>query len=134
MESQSVLRPDHAARPPIGARGSLSRILRPIPYWANYKHAALPHGLLACWSSPIFSSSREVLGTFAMYYREARGPLDAEVALVNAATHLAAIAISRDRAEQTLRRSEVRANHLAQLYAVASSINEAIVRIRTPLE
>src|SRR5579862_4645695 len=44
------------------------------PAWAAYRAFALPHGLRACWSSPIFSSARDVLGTFAMYYREARGP------------------------------------------------------------
>ena len=37
------------------------------PLWAEYKSAALPFGLRACWSSPIFSSQKQVLGTFAMY-------------------------------------------------------------------
>jgi histidine kinase/DNA gyrase B/HSP90-like ATPase/GAF domain-containing protein len=60
------------------------------PLWAAYKHLALPHGLRACWSSPIFSTKREVLGTFAMYYREARGPRPREREWVEAGTHLAA--------------------------------------------
>jgi PAS domain S-box-containing protein len=76
------------------------------PYWADYKHLALPHGLRACWSTPIFSSRREVLGTFAMYYREPRGPRPQEVGWVNAATHLAAVAIGHEAAAQALRRSE----------------------------
>jgi len=42
------------------------------PYWLAYRELALPHGLRACWSSPILSSGRDVLGTFAMYYREPR--------------------------------------------------------------
>src|SRR5262245_50120216 len=49
------------------------------PYWANYKQLALPHGLRACWSSPIFSPEREVLGTFAMYYRDCRTPSPQDV-------------------------------------------------------
>ncbi len=74
------------------------------PAWARFKHLALPHGLLACWSSPIFAPNRQVLGTFAMYYRETRGPSHREARLVEAATHLAAIAIGRGRDELERRR------------------------------
>ena len=83
------------------------------PYWAAYKHLALPHGLRACWSSPIFSTTHEVLGTFAMYYREPRGPLPPELAWVDAATHLAAIALSHEAAAQALRRSEAHYRRIA---------------------
>ena len=76
--------------------------------WAGFKDLALRHGLRACWSSPIFSPSREVLGTFAMYYREPRGPLPEEIAWVDAATHLAAVALCRDAADQALLQSESR--------------------------
>jgi PAS domain S-box-containing protein len=78
-----------------------------------YKQAALPHGLRACWSSPIFSTTREVLGTFAMYYAEPRGPTPQEIAWVDAATHLAAVAIGHEAAAQALRRSEARYRRIA---------------------
>lgn len=74
------------------------------PAWTRFKHLALPHGLLACWSSPIFAANRQVLGTFAMYYHETRGPSHREARLVEAATHLAAIAIGRGRDELERRR------------------------------
>ena len=77
-------------------------------YWAPFKDRALVHGLRACWSSPIFSPSREVLGTFAMYYRVVRGPSAEEIAWVDAATHLAAVALCRDAADRALQRSEAR--------------------------
>jgi PAS domain S-box-containing protein len=83
------------------------------PYWAAYKQLALPHGLRACWSTPIFSTRREVLGTFAMYYREPRGPLPQELGWVDAATHLAAIAIGHEAAAQALRRSEAHYRRIA---------------------
>ena len=83
------------------------------PYWTAYKHLALPHGLCACWSSPIFSTTREVLGTFAMYYREPRGPRPQEVEWVDAATHLAAIALGHEAAAQALRRSEAHYRRIA---------------------
>ncbi|MGO9834167.1 MAG: GAF domain-containing protein [Polyangiaceae bacterium] len=103
------------------------------PNWTGYRDMALPYGLLASWSTPILSPEHKVLGTFAMYYREApRGPTGAEIEWVSTATHLAAIAIARDRAEQTLRQSEARAKQLARLYAVSSSVSEALVRFRDP--
>jgi PAS domain S-box-containing protein len=116
------------------------------PLWAPYRDLALPHGLRACWSTPIFSADRRVLGTFAMYYRDPRGPTPAERHWVSAATHLASVALGRDRTEQELRESETRYRHiaeaataaetrarqLARLYAVSSSVNEAVSRIREP--
>ncbi len=85
------------------------------PNWAPYRELALRHGLRACWSSPILSGERELLGTFAMYYREARGPNADELAWVETATHLAAIAIVRDRSERSLRQSEERLRLLNDL-------------------
>jgi len=82
------------------------------PNWAAYKHLALPHGLKACWSSPIFSAKHAVLGTFAIYYRESRGPTEDEVRWVDRATHLASVAIERDRSEKELRRSEAKVRQL----------------------
>jgi PAS domain S-box-containing protein len=78
------------------------------PNWANYRQLALPFGLCACWSSPIFAPSGAVLGTFAMYYREPKHPEPSEQAWVARATYLAAIAIGRDRAEQAARQANAR--------------------------
>ena len=77
-------------------------------YWAPFKHLALDHGLRACWSTPICSPTREVLGTFAMYYRAPRGPMPEEIAWVDAATHLASVALCRDAADRALQQSEAR--------------------------
>jgi PAS domain S-box-containing protein len=75
------------------------------PAWASYRALALPHGLRACWSTPILSASQEVLGTFAMYYSQPHGPDAADLELVERATDLAAVAIQRDRAESALRKN-----------------------------
>lgn len=78
------------------------------PNWTRYKEAALPHGLRACWSSPILDPRGEVLGTFAFYYRTRYSPTSDDLAQVEVATHLASIAIGRDRSERELRESELR--------------------------
>jgi len=76
--------------------------------WEGYRHLTDPFGFRACWSTPIFSPEREVLGTFALYYREARRPTERELGWIDDATHLAAIAILLDRSAAALRFSEAR--------------------------
>jgi GAF domain-containing protein len=71
------------------------------PRWKEFASLALPLGLKACWSSPIKSAER-VVGTFAFYYREQRGPSEIEQAVVDACVHLCSIAI--DREERVLER------------------------------
>jgi signal transduction histidine kinase len=104
------------------------------PNWVKYRELAAPHGLRACWSTPILSPRGDVLGTFAMYYREPRLPTAAEREWVLAATHIAALAIAQDREHRALQVSRDRAQQLARLYSVSSSVNEAIARISDPRE
>jgi GAF domain-containing protein len=73
------------------------------PLWAEYKVVALPLGLRACWSIPILTRGRRVLGTFAMYHREPREPTVRDLALVDLITQTAALVIDRERAHTALR-------------------------------
>lgn len=75
------------------------------PLWEAYKALALPLGLAACWSSPIKLRDGRVAGTFAFYFREKRGPSPWHEHVVNACTHLCALAIERHEAK----------THIAQL-------------------
>ena len=68
------------------------------PLWADFKDVALPHGLRACWSIPILTRGRKVLGTFAMYHREPREPTVRDLALVDLITQTAALVIDREQA------------------------------------
>jgi PAS domain S-box-containing protein len=76
------------------------------PLWADYRDAALPHSLRACWSTPVFSSEGNVIATFAMYYREQRSPSTRHKEIIEQISHLAGVAIQRTLAEEKLRRSE----------------------------
>src|SRR6185369_13825130 len=73
------------------------------PLWADYKELALGHGLRACWSIPILTRGRKVLGTFAMYHREPREPTIRDLMLVDLVTQTAALVIDRERAHEALR-------------------------------
>ena len=69
---------------------------------------ALSHGLRSCWSTPIMSSAKRALGTFAIYPGHPSSPTNAHRAVIERFTHLAAVAIERSRGEAALRESEQR--------------------------
>jgi PAS domain S-box-containing protein len=94
------------------------------PLWKDCRQFALPHGLRACWSSPIASQGGKVLGTFAVYYGEPRTPDAEHVQLVTHATHLAGIAIEHDRAKAELRAAEARYRTLVERLPAITYIAE----------
>jgi PAS domain S-box-containing protein len=71
--------------------------------WKDFRGLAAEHELGACWSIPIIGGTGQVLGTFAMYHREPREPVAADLELVDLITRSAAIVISRKQAENALR-------------------------------
>lgn len=81
------------------------------PLWADYKEIALSNGLRACWSIPILTRGRKVLGTFAMYHREPREPTIRDLLLVDLVTQTAALVIDRDRAQAALQTILAMAGH-----------------------
>jgi PAS domain S-box-containing protein len=97
--------------PSVGSCGTAAATGKPVfvsdiatdPLWANFKELALEHGLAACWSIPIRSGSGKILGTFAMYHRKPREPVDDDLELVQLITQTAALVIERKRAETALR-------------------------------
>jgi two-component system, cell cycle sensor histidine kinase and response regulator CckA len=84
------------------------------PLWSDYRHLALPHGLRACWSTPILVPGGAVAGTFAIYYREPCAPDAQHLQIIAHATHLAGIAIAHDRAQMQLRTVEDRYRTLVE--------------------
>jgi PAS domain S-box-containing protein len=73
------------------------------PFWEAFRPLAQKAGVRACWSEPIFSSAGEVLGTFAVYYREPKAPGPDELNLITDMATLAGIAIEHNRAQEKLR-------------------------------
>ncbi len=70
--------------------------------WADCRELALEHGLRACWSTPIHGGAERVLGAFAIYYREPRHPVPAELELIERAVHVIRLAIERKQAEEQI--------------------------------
>lgn len=72
------------------------------PLWDDYRAYAAPLGLRACWSQPIFDDAGTVLGTFALYYRQAKSPDPVELELVDRMARLVRVALVQDRREKAL--------------------------------
>lgn len=74
--------------------------------WNDYRALASEQGYRACWATPIRSPQGRVLGSLAMYIREARAPGAFELRTSATATQLAGIAVDRAHAAESLRQSE----------------------------
>ncbi len=73
------------------------------PNWRAWQQAALESGITACWSIPFLGAHDEVLGTFAVYFGEARTPSPDELEWLHEAGHLAAVAVQQDASQRRLR-------------------------------
>jgi PAS domain S-box-containing protein len=99
------------------------------PLWEDYRDLAAASALRACWSTPIMSARGKVLGSFAMYYRQPQTPTGDEARLTDVATHIAALAIEHQAAQEVLRRTQAELAHAAQVTSmrqVAASIGQEV--------
>ncbi len=74
------------------------------PLWTFRRELALEHGLKACTSWPIFGTNgKKVLGTLALYFREAVGPTARDLQLLGICARLAGIAMESRASEERIR-------------------------------
>jgi PAS domain-containing protein len=73
------------------------------PLWANFRDLALAHGLRACWSTPFHSKNGAVLGTFALYYGEPRGPSETDRDTVKTVAATAGVIVENARLHAQLK-------------------------------
>jgi PAS domain S-box-containing protein len=74
--------------------------------WESYRNIALQHGLSACFSFPIVSSTHQVLGAFACYYTHPQLPDEKDSELMERAVNLAGLLIGKDKAKKQVQKSE----------------------------
>jgi formate hydrogenlyase transcriptional activator len=91
------------------------------PVWDHYRHRLLPFGIRAVWSRPLFTSEGQILGTFAIHYREPRSPDADDVQLIENASHIAGIAIERHLNEEKLRHERDRLRLLLEITSSVTS-------------
>ncbi len=84
------------------------------PRWAKFNHLALQEGLKACWSFPIINARNEVLGTFAIYYRQVKLPSAEEENTIERARNLLLIILENRMAQEDIRLSNQRYDLVAK--------------------
>ena len=102
----------------VGSNGSVMQVGQPVidtdivchcdSPWDVLRETAVAIGMRACWSIPIRSPHKKVLGSFAMYCGTSRGPSHEELRLLENAADLAGAAIDHHRSQEALRQSEER--------------------------
>ncbi len=111
-----------AIGPSAGSCGTAAYTKEPVivaditadPLWKDFKYLANKYHIRSCWSTPIFSSNYQVLGTFAMYYEEPHIPSAEDRQIIDFVTRTAALVIERKYAEERLKESESRFRALAE--------------------
>jgi len=87
--------------------------------WSQFKSVAAEIGVRGCWSTPILSAQRRLLGTFAIFSTANRDRDAHDRELVERFTHLTGIAIER-------KRTETRLSYLAHYDGVTGVANRAL--------
>ncbi|NOR68520.1 MAG: PAS domain S-box protein [Methylomarinum sp.] len=88
------------------------------PYWEGFQELAQSAGLRACWSQPIMSSSNEVLGTFAIYYRQPKTPKESSLRLIHEFSILTALAIENFQSNETLKKLSLAVTQSANVVVI----------------
>ncbi len=109
FRGERVIVPDALAHPLFEGAGELVR----------------DYGVRGAWSTPIKAAGGEILGTFAVYYREVREPEAHELELTDRLVHISDIAVERQRVADALRESEQRYR------SVVDTLNEVIFQTDT---
>ncbi len=65
--------------------------------WQRYRDTVLAHGMQAAWAQPIVNELGDVLGVFAIYYREQKVPTSQDCWVIEALAGLARFALDNER-------------------------------------
>ena len=99
----------------VGSCGSAAALKKQVivsdistdPKWADYREAALIHGLKSCWSNPVISTEGEVMATLAMYYHEPKTPTVDELQVMERVTALLQIILENRQKSEIIRESNL---------------------------
>ncbi|MFF8942138.1 SpoIIE family protein phosphatase [Streptomyces sp. NPDC014864] len=99
------------------------------PLWKDFRDLAVRAGVAACWSTPVLARDGRLLGTFAMYHRTPRAPLDVDLALARVFADTAALAVERHRVEQARQAADAREKAARDDLAFLLSASNALAAI-----
>lgn len=91
------------------------------PLWKDFKNAALPYELRACWSVPIIAPNKKVIASFAIYYKEEKIPELFEVEIIEYCANFLSILIENIQSKENLRISN-------EMYKLATKATNEVIR------
>ena len=102
-------------------------------YWKPLKHIVEQFNLLACWSLPILDERDRLLGTFAISHQCTTRPSSYHLQILETATHLASIAMRRQRFEEQLRLAHEELAHISRLSTMGEMASSLAHELNQPL-
>lgn len=90
------------------------------PRWEGYREIARRYNLRSCWSCPITSGDKKVLGTFALYSKEVRGPTQFELDVVRNISAATALTIEHSHLYEKVRKHNADMSLLAEARKILS--------------
>lgn len=72
------------------------------PNWINHRDAAKASGIRAGWAEPLLTAEGDVLGAFAIYYRQPQTPTANEQSMIEQAAKLVSIVVDRHLSQDTI--------------------------------
>ena len=88
--------------------------------WKDYKNIALNYNLNACWSTPIFSSNKIILGTIIIFSKNVNSFESLNKQNINVSNKLASIAIEKHKTDEFLKKAN------AQLKVYTEDLQELV--------
>lgn len=82
--------------------------------WKNFRSYASASELKACWSFPLINSKGDVMATFAVYYKESKGPSEEEISSLENAKKLLSLILENKFSEIALKNSIERHNIISK--------------------
>lgn len=72
------------------------------PNWVNHRAAAQASGIHAGWAEPLLNAHGDILGAFAIYYRQQQTPTANEQSMIEQAAKLVSIVVDRHLSQDTI--------------------------------
>jgi len=103
------------------------------PRWADFRGIAEQFDIRACWSIPIFVDGKTVVGTFAISRATKGYPNAFQKQILEAASHVAGIAIGHHRAQEQVQKHQEELAHVTRLSTVGEMASGLAHEINQPL-
>jgi diguanylate cyclase (GGDEF)-like protein/PAS domain S-box-containing protein len=95
------------------------------PRFDDYREIMRDFHFEAVWSTPVFSAAGDVVGTFALYFRTTRTPLDYEIEFMESAAQIAGIALDVSERETARQLAQIQYQTLVEQTPAVTLIADA---------